>query len=378
MDKRSFLRSAAAMLAAASLPLPALAAGSKPTRLLAGWRSGASLPAPLAGEAGDYVGVLAIDWTAAAIRLESAIPVASRGHGLMGLPGGQGYLALAYRHGLWVMRADADGKQVRLLDLATESGRVSGGHIELAADARHFFTTEIDQKTGLGWVSVRRVDTLAKVAEWPTHGMDPHQLTQDAQGMLLIANGGIRYTDKGSKRDLDQMASSLVRINPANGELLGQWSLRDQRLSLRHLAWNETPKGEVLLGIAMQGEHETSEARKNAPTLAVWNGKELSIPTQSPLGEGYTGDIMAGPGGGFILSAQLSGKVLLWHPGEAAKLSLIGEFHRAGALSGPDEDGGFLIAGEKGPVRWHLRDKSQMLAWPIPMSPDNHWALLEA
>lgn len=378
MDKRSFLRSAVAMLTAASLPLPVFAAGSKPTRLLVGWRSGAALPAPLTGEAGDYVGVIAIDWAAATIRLESAVPVASRGHGLLGLPGGQGYLALAYRHGLWVMRTDAQGRQAVLVDLAAESGRVSGGHIELAADGQHFFNTEIDQKTGQGWVSVRRIDTLAKTAEWPTRGMDPHQLTVDARGMLLIANGGIRYGDDGKKRSLDQMASSLARINPANGELLGQWALRDQRLSLRHLAWNETPKGEVLLGIAMQGEHADPEARKNAPTLAVWNGKELSVPTQSPLGEGYTGDIMAGPGGGFILSAQLSGKALLWHPGEAAKLTLIGEFHRAGALSGPDEAGGFLIAGEKGPVRWHLRDKAQMLVWPIPMSPDNHWALLEA
>ncbi|PLK49239.1 DUF1513 domain-containing protein [Uliginosibacterium sp. TH139] len=377
MDKRSFLRSAAAMLAAASLPLPALAAMPRPTRLLAGWRSTVDLPAPLSGAPGDYVGVIEIDWAGAAIRLQSVLPVSSRGHGLLGLADG-GYLALAYRHGLWVMRADAQGKRAALLDLAAESARVSGGHIELAADGQHFFTSEIEPKSGQGWVSVRSIATLRKVAEWPTRGMDPHQITVDAQGMLLIPNGGIRYTPEGRKDKLDDMDSSLVRLNPVNGEVLGQWRLRDARLSMRHLAWNETPKGETLLGIALQGEHADPERRKEAPVLAVWNGKDLAIPSQSPLGEGYTGDIMAGPGGGFILSAQLSGKALLWHPGEAARLTLIGEFFRAGALSGPDEEGGFLIAGEKGPARWHLREKAQMLAWPIPMSPDNHWKLLEA
>lgn len=125
------------------------------------------------------------------------------------------------------------------------------------------------------------------------------------------------------------------------------------------LAWNETPQGETLLGIAMQGEHDDPTQRKAAPVLAVWNGQEIRIPTASPIGEGYTGDIMAGPGGGFILSAQLSGRALLWHPGDAARMQLIGEFHRAGALTGPDAEGGFMIAGEKGPARWHLRDKAQ-------------------
>ncbi|GAB2901862.1 hypothetical protein GCM10027046_33630 [Uliginosibacterium flavum] len=376
MDKRSFLRSVAAMLATSALPLPALAAAGKPVRLLAGWRSGVALPAPLIGGPGDYVGIVQIDWAQRDIRLLSALPVASRGHGLIS-DGQGGYIAQAYRHGLWVLRADAAGKAVRQIDIKAESGRVSGGHITLSADGKQVFCTEIDPVSGEGWISVRDAVTLTRVAQWPTHGMDPHQVLQDAQGMLLIANGGIRYTDKGAKRDLEQMSSSLVRLNPATGEVLGQWRLRDARLSLRHLAWNETPAGETLLGIAMQGEHESPEARKNAPTLAVWNGKELSIPSQSPLGEGYTGDIMAGPGGGFILSAQLSGKALLWHPGDAARMLLIADLHRAGALSGPDDDGGFFIAGEKGPARWHLREEAQMLAWPIPMSPDNHWALLE-
>lgn len=375
MDKRSFLRSATAMLAAAALPLPALASKGK-TRLLAGWRSGVDLPAPAAGGAGDYVGVIEIDWTNARIVLQSAIAVSSRGHGLMGLPDG-GYLALANRHGDWVMRADREGRAARRLNLTEESARVSAGHLALAGDGTHFYTTEIEPGSGQGWLTVRRIDTLAKLAEWPTRGMDPHMMAVAPDGKLMLANGGIRYSPEGRKGRVDDMDSSLVQLDPRSGELLGQWRVRDGRLSMRHLAWNESPQGETLLGIAMQGEHEDPIQRKNAPVLAVWNGKELKIPTQSPLGEGYTGDIMAGPGGGFILSAQLSGKALLWHPGDAARLSLIGDFHRAGALSGPDEDGGFMIAGEKGPVRWHMREKGQMLAWPIPMSPDNHWCLLE-
>lgn len=377
MDKRSFLRSAGAMLAAAALPMPARASQTT-TRLLAGWRSGVALPGPATGEPGDYVGVVEIDWSNARIVLRSAVPVASRGHGLVGLPGEQGYLAQAYRHGHWVMRVDGQGRAAQTRLLPEEHGRVSGGHLALLADGQHFCSTEIEPQSSEGWISVRRIDTLAKVAEWPTRGRDPHQLVSDQKGRLLIANGGIRYAPDGRKGKVDDMASSLVQIDPASGTLLGQWQVRDPRLSLRHLAWNETPQGERLLGIAMQGEHDDPAQRKAAPVLAVWNGQEILIPTASPIGEGYTGDIMAGPGGGFILSAQLSGRALLWHPGDAARLQLIGEFHRAGALTGPDAEGGFMIAGEKGPARWHLRDKAQMLAWPIPLSPDNHWALLDA
>ena len=150
--------------------------------------------------------------------------------------------------------------------------------------------------------------------------MDPHQLLRDAQGMLVVANGGIPRTADGKKRDLHLMAPSLVRLNPANGELLGQWRLADPRLSIRHLAWSTGDQ--PLLGVALQAEHDDIDQRRAAPALALWDGKELRIPTRTATAGGYAGDIAPGPGGGFVISGQRVGRGYLEMTGYAGRLML--------------------------------------------------------
>ena len=92
-------------------------------------------------------------------------------------------------------------------------------------------------------VGVRHARTLEKLAEWPTHGIDAHELIWDLHSpggpTLLVANGGVPTAPETgrSKRDLHRMDSSLVRLDATTGRLMGQWRLQDPRLSLRHLAW---------------------------------------------------------------------------------------------------------------------------------------------
>jgi len=344
-------------------------------RVAAAWR--ARRPGSDAASITDFVGVLELDWAAGLVRIAQATPVSGRAHGLWAEAGG-GFLAIASRPGEWLMRLDAQGQRVQEYRLDQEMpARSFDGHVSGSADARWLYTTETDRQTGQGWVSVRDARSLAKVAQWPTHGIDPHQMAIDAQGMLLVANGGIPRTVKGEKRDLHLMAPSLVRLDPASGELLGQWRLEDPRLSIRHLAWGtgEQP----LLGVALQAEHDDIDQRRAAPALAVWDGATLRIPTRAASAGGYAGDIAPGPGGGFVFSGQRVGRGVLWHPDAPERLMTVAELREVCALSpvpGTAHAGAVLLGAARGVALWHPHLAPAMLAWPEEMSPDNHWMVL--
>jgi hypothetical protein len=66
-----------------------------------------------------------------------------------------------------------------------------------------------------GRIGVRDRQTLRKLAEFDTHGIDPHQLLLDHEGHLIVANGGVPRTPADKKFDLQRMDSSLVRLDAA-------------------------------------------------------------------------------------------------------------------------------------------------------------------
>ncbi len=325
----------------------------------------------------DFVGVLALDWAANTVRvvIEHAVP--TRAHGVMAEAGG-GFLVLAARPGSWMRRLDGQGQVVLHHELATERpARSLDGHVVASANGQWLYTPETDRQTGEGWVSVRDARNFSKQAEWPTHGRDPHQCVRDATGALVLANGGIARAADGKKRDLDQMDSSLVRLDGDSGALLGQWRLADARLSLRHLAW-ASGAAQPLLGIALQAEHSDPSRRAAAPVLAVWNGQTLTVPTPDTAASGYAGDIAPGPGGGFVLSGQRVGRGVLWHPDAPEQLFPVAELTELCALATPGGSGrnGVLMATARGVARWHPSQPPATLPWPVAMAPDNHWVLL--
>ena len=380
MERRCFLKSLSLAAGGVMFGQTALAASNRipDTVLAAAWYASGALPAPLSGGEGHYVGALKVDWENRDVRMLGAIPVSHRPHGIVATPDLDGFYAVAFRHGSWLLRADAMGREMRRIDLREQEGgkRTFNGHLELSHDGKWLFTTETDVASGQSWVSLRRASTLERVAEFPTNGIDAHQTLLDDEGMLIVANGGIRWTRQDQKLDLDQMDSSLVRINPENGALLGQWRMDDRRLSLRHMAWSVMPNGQRVLGIGMQGQHDDADHRRASSTLALWDGKALSAPSRSPLGLGYIGDIAPGPGGGFLMSAEIHDRAVFWHPGEASKLHLVAEMSRAAALAHSSEENSLFVGGEKGVARWVLNEKSNLLAWPFPIAPDHHWVVL--
>jgi hypothetical protein len=257
------------------------AAPETPQRLAAAWQAAQ----------GYQVGILE---HTGGLAIRAALDVPTRAHGLAREPAGT-LLAVARRPGDWLLRWSADGRAQAWRWI--EPRRAFTGHVLRAGDT--VYTTETDLDSGAGLLGVRAAASLEKLDEWPTHGLDPHQLLADARvpGALIIANGGVPTQPETGrlKRGMERMDSSLVRLDAASGELLGQWRLADPRLSLRHLAWNGG-----LLGISMQAEHDDPHDRAAAPVLALFDGDGLRVVPAPQALAGYGGDI-APLGAGFAV-----------------------------------------------------------------------------
>ena len=368
MDRRHFLLQLSAALGTASLPALASAQTEGSTlRVAGGWRM---------NEREYQIGALRVDWAQGQVKTEFAITTPTLPHAIVPEPGG-GFLAVATRPGSWLIRADVQGQLVHRLAMADEGDkRTLDGHVIASHDGQWLYTGETDRQTGDGWVSVRDARTLRKVAEHRTHGVDPHQLLVDAQGRLVIANGGIPRTPAGNKRNLEQMNPTLVLLNPESGEKLGEWSLRDKRLAPHHIAWNRPLEGgPLLLGIGLQAEHDDPAQRRDAPLLAVWDGKALTVPSHM-VADGYAGDVAAGPNGGFVLTAQFANRILLWQPQQPARLTTIGNVQNPCGLWPLYDAPGVTVGGGRGLARWHPTEPAHMLRWPEGMAAGNHWAVL--
>lgn len=293
-----------ALLLSAVLPWigvrPARAQGAMPggTLLAAAW-----------DDARHWIGRVRIDGDP--VTLVDAIEVPTRAHGLTCLPDGS-VLAVARRPGEWMLRwkpaAGAPTDRAQWLWAAPE--RRFNGHV--LAHRGRLFTTETDLDSGEGRLVQRDAQTLDAIEAWPTGGRDPHDIEALPDGSLLVANGGIdTQPETGrSKRALDRMDASLVRIDPLRGQQLGQWRLADARLSVRHLAF-DARSGQV--GVALQAEHDSAAERERAPVFALFDPATSTldcVPSRMP-GSGYAGDVAA-CAAGWAVSRPRDNDVLLW------------------------------------------------------------------
>ncbi|UUZ64114.1 DUF1513 domain-containing protein [Polaromonas sp. P1-6] len=364
LNRRQWLARGTALAVGGTALQPALGTASMPamsaTLFAAAWQA----------EAGYQVGLLERSGPTLAVR--AALDVPTRAHGLWREPGGT-LLTVARRPGDWLLRWRPDGQALAWTWI--EADRAFNGHVISSADGRHVFTTETDLETGQGLIGVRDAASLQKLAEWPSHGMDPHELLHGADGSLMVANGGIPTLPETGrlKLNLDRMDSSLVRLDPDRGTLLGQWRLDDARLSLRHMAWGQDgvgPAGRVL-GIALQAEHANAAQKQNAPVLALFNGRALRMATAPRALAGYGGDI-AFAAGRFAVSCPRANGVALYD--SAGHWQTFAALDAACALAAdPAHAQPIWAGGERQALALSLANTRETPLLVTPARLDNHW-----
>jgi hypothetical protein len=361
-SRRQFIASLAALMCAPAWVRAASPNGQPGIRLAANWQAGSAY----------QTGVLTRATSGQALMISASVDVPTRAHGLL-LERDGTIITVARRPGNWLLRWGRNGNP--LAWHWSEPGRVFAGHLLVSADGRTLFTTEIDLETGDGLIGMRDAASLEKQAEWPTHGIDPHQLVWDVThpGSLIVANGGVptRPETGRMKLDLDQLDSSLVRLDAKTGELLGQWRLQDRRLSLRHLAWNVSVHGHPLLGIALQAEHDTEIEKAAAPVLALFDGRALrAVPAAQSLA-GYGGSIAPIENGFAIGCPRAQGVAIYGSDGFQELINL------AEACPLATDMGELLAGGSQMALGVKPAQASAVAEMEIPpIRLDNHWIVI--
>lgn len=171
----------------------------------------------------------------------NAASLAGRGHDIAVCPVTRRCVAFARRPGTFAVAFSPDRRQPAVA-FEAPADRHFYGHGVFSPDGRLLYTTENDFEGGRGIVGVYdATDRFRRKAEFPSHGIGPHDLALIESGrVLVVANGGLReHPDLGGGRrilNLEAIATSLVYIDAATGDLLERHRIASGgQLSLRHL-----------------------------------------------------------------------------------------------------------------------------------------------
>ena len=209
-------------------------------------------------------------------RERAAAPLPARAHATAVSPDGRLLVTLGRRPGRYgLVHAASDLAVLGRID--PPEGRHLTGHGVFSADGRRFFTGENDPTDDRGVIGIHdTANGFARIGEWSSAGVGPHDLALASDGRrLIVANGGIG-TDPATGRDLVDRATmrpNLTMLELERGEIVAQADLgADLRLSsIRHLA--VAADGEVAFGCQFEGD-----AADSPPLVGVWRpGREAPL-----------------------------------------------------------------------------------------------------
>ncbi|SFA60824.1 hypothetical protein SAMN04487972_13117 [Paracoccus halophilus] len=274
-----------------------------------------------------------------------SVPLPARGHAAAAHPARPEAVAFARRPGSFALVIDC-ARGLVAHRLTPPGGRQFNGHGAFSEDGAVLYTSEVVAETSEGRLGIwDAAGNYARIAELPSGGIGPHELRRLPDGVLVVANGGIR-TDPGDRRKLniDRMRPSLTYLDP-QGRLLEQVDLgaEHHQLSIRHLA--PGPDGEV--AFAMQWEGDPAEP---VPLLGLHRRGEaarLCPPDESEAWamQGYAGSI-AWSGDRIALTSPPGGVVHLFD-GRGGFLRAIRRTDASGVAALPD---GLMITDGTGAV----------------------------
>lgn len=297
------------------------------------------------------------------------VPLPARGHAAAAHPERAEVVAFARRPGRFAVMLDCANGAV-LAELAAPVGRHFYGHGVYSADGHLLFTTENDYENARGVIGVWNAKNYARLGEFPSGGVGPHdlRLMPDA-ATLVVANGGIEtHPDSGrAKLNLPFMQPnlsylSLDGVNAEQAELPPDLRMN----SIRHL----DVRADGLVGFATQWQGD----RMHSPAVIGIHRRGdqpkmlYAAPDQARAMEGYGGSVAFFDHGRRIAVSSPRGGVL--QTGDMT-LGVVEQ-----NLSIPDVCGvgvaeGALHATTGTGAFWRLSEGAQALT-QLPLAWDNH------
>ncbi len=242
--------------------------------------------------------------------LLQAVGLPDRGHDIAFDPVSRRSVAFARRPGTFAVVFD-HARPTPPVTLASLPGRHFFGHGVFSPDGRLLYATENDFDAAAGLIGVYdATDGFARIGEFPTHGMDPHELLLMPDGRTLaVANGGIEtHPDFGrAKLNLATMQPSLVFLDREAGSLVEKHVLAPDlhQLSIRHMDLDGT--GRLWFGCQYEGP-----ALDRPPLVgSVRPGEDirlLDMRAETLAGlRNYVGSVAANPGAGTVAVSSPQG-----------------------------------------------------------------------
>lgn len=275
------------------------------------------------------------------------IALPGRGHAAAAHPVRAEAVAFARRPGTFALVIDCATGATRHR-LTPPDGMQFNGHGAYSLDGSLLMTSEVLAETSEGRIGLWDTRTYARLTDWPSHGIGPHDIKRLPDGRLAVANGGIR-TDPvdRTKLNIPDMAPNLTLLSE-DGALLDQINLPDLRQnSIRHLALCGDR-----IAFAMQWEGDPAEP---VPQLGFWTPGSAPVLCNPPTAQaftmqGYAGSIAATPDRVLITSPK--GGALMLFAATGSHLAT----HLRADLSGAATAGGiFTVTDGQGAV-WTADD----------------------
>jgi len=276
------------------------------------------------------------------------VPLPGRGHSVAIRPDGSELVVFARRPGTFAVIVDrVTGRQVRCI--TSPQGRHFYGHGAFDHVGHFVYATENDYVHGRGVIGVYDAsDRYRRVAEFPSHGIGPHEIKMHRDGeRLVVANGGIKTHPEMPrvKLNVPTMESSICWIDRRTGQLRHRISLAKQfrQLSIRHIDVNRFGS----LAVAMQYEGPYGDV---IPLIGICDANGTLRLIDEPLAvihsmKNYCGSVAFDASGDVLaVSSPRGGNVTFWKTNTGNFLSAVDIADGCG-LSPTQNDGEFLTSG---------------------------------
>lgn len=294
-------------------------------------------------------------------QIDFDLDLADRGHSLAVRPGNSEAVCFARRPGRFALVVDTLAGAVAA-EIPAAPERHFSGHGLFVQGGDLLLATQNDETKHQGVIGIYDARAnYARLGEFPTFGIGPHDLALLPDGKtLVVANGGIdkRYEDTDGIEPAD-IQSDLVYLDWQSRQLVERVTLEPHfaRLSIRHLALTEA--GDV--AAALQDSADVPDldfplgflhrAGGTPRWLAAPDGGWASL-------RGYCGAAAVDRGAGLVaLSSPRGNCVGLWDESGAALAAL--PIHDGCGLSATGVAGEILISSGSGELFSASRDATE-------------------